>query len=61
MYLCHTLKQSTMKNLLIQIQKEFNLSKCDTSFAEINAEIDYIQETYVDEYKDLFTCLVFIN
>jgi len=50
-----------MKNLLKHIQKEFDLTKCDASFDEICAEIEYIKDVYVDEYKDLFTCLAFIN
>lgn len=50
-----------MKELLKMIQRDFDLTKCDTTFMEVSAEIEYIKDVYVDEYKDLFTCLIFLN
>jgi len=53
--------RNTMKDLLKLIEKEFDLSKCNTTFAEISAEIDYIQETYIHDADDLLLTLAYIN
>ncbi len=50
-----------MKYLLRLIKKEFNLEKCDTSFIEINAEIAFIQDTYINDTSDLLLTLAYIN
>ena len=50
-----------MRELLKLIQKEFNLSQCDTSFDEVNAEIAYIQDTYIHDASDLLLTLVYLN
>lgn len=43
------------------IRKEFDLSKCDTTFDEVNAEIAYIQDTYIHDASDLLKTLAYIN
>ena len=50
-----------MRELLKLIQKEFNLSQFDTSFDEVNAEIAYIQDTYIHDASDLLLTLVYLN
>ncbi len=50
-----------MKTLLNLIRQEFNLDRCDTSFDEVNAEIAYIQDTYIHDAGDLVNSLVYLN
>jgi len=50
-----------MKELLKQIQKDFDIANPNSTFLDVCDVIDYIQDTYIDEYNDLFTCLAFKN
>ena len=50
-----------MKYLLQFIQKEFDLTKCDTTFDEVCAEIDYIEDTYIHDASDLLLTLAYLN
>jgi hypothetical protein len=51
----------SMKFLLKLIKQEFDLEKCDTTFDEVNAEIAFIQDTYIHDASDLVRTLAYIN
>ena len=50
-----------MKELLKMIQKEFDLTKCDTTFCDVCLEMGYIQRTFIHDETDLLRTLAYIN